>query len=290
MRRITRWTVRTLVTLVVIAPTLTGCVSQPAQEPATASDNTGGTAPISESVLDKVKREQVLRVGFSGYPPYLRVDPTTKRPAGGFSVELIEIILREWDPSIRLDWVPTNWTNVRTDLVLGKFDLVVEPVFRTIPRAAAVDFTKPFAYFGYAIGVVRAGDSRFKSIEDINRPDVSIAVGQGLSSHEYVRRHLPRATNLKVVPGGQAQAALEEVLTGRVDIALSDTTTIQQYLRAHPGRLAVVFADPPPARVAAGLMLRQGDYKFASFLNTALDYLETSGELRRLKEKYGITE
>jgi cyclohexadienyl dehydratase len=255
-----------------------------------SSDVTVESRERSESVLAKVNREKVLRVGFSGYPPYLSIDPVTKQPSGGFSVDLIQAILQEWDKSIKIEWVPTNWTNVRTDLVVGKFDLIVEPVFRTIPRAAVVDFSRPFAYFGYAIGVVQANERRFKSIEDINRPDVSIAVGQGLSSHEYVRRHLAKATNLKVVPGGQAQAALEEVLLRRVDIALSDTTTIQQYLKAHPDRLKVVFADPPPARVAAGLMFRQGDYRFASFLNITLDYLETSGELGRLKQKHGITE
>ena len=249
------------------------------------------TAPhevAAKSVLDQAQREKVLRVGYSGYPPFLSIDVDTKVPSGGFSVDLIERLVEEWDPTISIAWVPTNWTNVRTDLVAGKFDLVVEPVFRTIPRASVVDFSRPFASFGYAIGVVQAHDGRYREIADINGPEVVIAVGQGLSSHEYLREHLPGATNLRVIPGGQAHAALDEVLLGRVDIALSDSTTIDEYLEAHPGQLRVVFDNPPPGRVYAGFMFRQGDYKLASFLNIALDYLETSGQLGRLRKQHGV--
>ena len=259
-----------------------------------ASASCGYTAPAAlhevaaESVLDRVQREKVLRVGYSGYPPFLSIDVDTKLPSGGFSVELIERLVEEWDPTISIAWVPTNWTNVRTDLVAGKFDLVVEPVFRTIPRAAVVDFSRPFASFGYAIGVVQADDERYTEITDINQPEVVIAVGQGLSSHEYVREYLPAARNLRIIPGGQAHAALDEVLLGRVDIALSDSTTIGEYLEAHPGQLRVVFDNPPPGRVYAGFMFRQGDYKLAAFLNIALDYLRTSGQLERLRQQHGV--
>ena len=275
------WRVLVVFMVMLTALVVVGCNGSPTDAPAPSEAR-------ADSLLDRVQREKVLRIGYSGYPPFLSVDVDTKVPSGGFSVDLIERLVEEWDPTISVAWVPTNWTNVRTDLVAGKFDLVVEPVFRTIPRAAVVDFSRPFASFGYAIGVVQADDERYREISDINRPEVVIAVGQGLSSHEYVREHLPAATNLRIVPGGQAHAALDEVLLGRVDIALSDSTTIDEYLEAHPGQLRVVFDNPPPGRVYAGFMFRQGDYKFASFLNIALDYLETSGQLERLRQRHGV--
>jgi polar amino acid transport system substrate-binding protein len=284
MRTANRTATSISLVVLILASGLLACT--PAHPGGSGAAPAASTSP--ESVLDRVRKDKTLRIGFSGYPPFLFVDPNTNLPSGGFSVELIQAILKEWDPSIKIEWRETNWTTVRTDLIAKKFDLIVEPVFRTIPRAAIVDFSRPFASFGYAIGVVQAGDTRFKSIEDINRPNVRIAVVQGLTSHEYAMRHLPKATNLKVVPGGQADAALNEVLLRRVDIALSDSTVIDQFLKAHPGVLKVVFDNPPPAHVTASMMFRQGDYKFASFLNTALDYLDGSGELRRLREKYGV--
>jgi polar amino acid transport system substrate-binding protein len=242
----------------------------------------------STSVLTKFAQEKVLRIGFSGYPPFLNVDPNTKQPVDGFSVELIRSIVQQWDSTVTIQWIPTNWTNVRVDLIAGKFDLVVEPVFQTIPRAAVVDFSRPYSYFGYAVGLVRINDNRFDAIEDLNSPEVRIAVMQGGSAHEYVQKNLPRATNLKVLPTGNVESSLDEVLLSRVDITLADYHTIKRYIDSHPGRVRAVFVDPPPGRVAAGFMFRQDDYRWASFLNTALQFMETSGEIRRLKEKYNV--
>ena len=241
-----------------------------------------------ESTLDRIRDSKHLRIGYSGYPPFLNIDPENKLPRDGFSVELAKALVQEWNEQIEIEWVPTNWSNVRVDLLANKFDLIVEPVFRTIPRAAAVGFTKPFAYFAYAVGCVRADDDRFHSIDQLNSPSYSIAVLQGASAHEYVKRNLPLATNLKVLSGTSVEATLDEVLLGRVDVTLADLNTIDRYMAAHSGLVKAVFTDPPPGRVPAGFMLRPGDYKFAAFLDASLDFFEASGEIEKLKQKYAI--
>ena len=258
-----------------------GCAQSP---PKSAKNTTSATT----SVLETVKQTRTLRVGFSGYPPYLSVDPDTKLPADGFSVELIQLIIERWDPEIQIQWVPTNWTNVRVDLINGKFDLIVEPVFRTIPRAAIVGFSRPYAEFAYAVGMVRIDDDRFHSVEQLNSPDYSICVLQGATAHEYVTRNLPKATDVKILSGGRVETTLDEVVQGRVDITLADLTTIERYIEEHPGIAKAVFTDPPPGTVPAGFMFRQGDYVFAAFLNTALEYLEAAGDIARLKQEYNI--
>jgi len=271
-----------LITKAVALMVMLGAVScrQQASQP--------GSAIHQESVLDKVKREHTLRVGYSGYPPFLNIDLATNKPADGFSVELIQLILSQWDQSIQLEWVPTNWTDSRTDLINHKFDLIVEPVFRTIPRAAIVDFSRSYAEFSYAVGVVRANDNRYHTIRDLNNPQVHIALLQGSSWYEYTVRNLPKANNLKVIPGGKIEPTLDEVLLGRVDISLSDLLTAKRYVAAHPGKLKIIFTDPPPGRVPAGFMFRQDDLKFLQFLNTSLEFLQSSGDLDRLKKKYDI--
>src|SRR5437867_3728489 len=84
---------------------ISGCTAR-------TSGGSSAGSPTEQSVLDKVKAERVLRVGFSGYPPFLNIDPNSKQPTDGFSVELIQGILHEWDPGLKIEWVPTNWTNV----------------------------------------------------------------------------------------------------------------------------------------------------------------------------------
>jgi hypothetical protein len=62
-----------------------------------------------------------------------------------------------------------------------------------------------------------------------------------------VKSHLPSATNLNMLPGGNIEASLDEVLLGRVDITLANYDTIKRYLASHTGKLKSVFTNPPPA-------------------------------------------
>jgi ABC-type amino acid transport substrate-binding protein len=210
--------------------------------------------------------ERHLVAGYAGYPPFLRRDPNTGA-ISGYSVDLIKGIT---DPlGVTLEWRETTWDNMKQDLLLGKFDLMVEPIFYTIPRAAQVAYTRPYAYFGYGVPVVRKGERRFKRLEDLNNPDVTIAVTQGVTDQEFAARRLPRA-RLKLVPGNDISITLTEVLAGKVDAALADVPTVLQFLKAHPNEVEALFLDSPPAITPAGFMVRQADLEFLHFLDTAL--------------------
>lgn len=64
----------------------------------------------------------------------------------GYSVEMASLIADQAGWS--LDWVKTTADTKIPDLKAGKFDLMVEPIYRTIARAKEVTFTRPYAYFG----------------------------------------------------------------------------------------------------------------------------------------------
>lgn len=243
-------------------------------------------AAIAESALDRVKRDGVLRVGYNGYPPYLRHDPATGEITG-FSVELIQLVVRYWGRDVKLEWVPTSWDRMKPDMMAGKFELMVEPIWRTIPRAAEVGFTRPYAYFGYAVGIVAKGDIRFSSIADLNQKGIIVAVQQGGGSHEFAKSQLPNAT-IKVLPNDTSDTALREVLLRASDIALGDAPTVRRFAEAHMTLVDTRFLDAPPVVVPAGFMVPQGDYKWEQFLNVALEYLDSAGETQRLASKYGI--
>src|SRR3954447_2607778 len=130
-----------------------------------------------ESLLAKIQREHRLVVGYAGYPPYLRRDANT-RVISGYSVDLLRNIVEPLN--IRVEWRETTWDNMKQDLVAGKFDLMVEPIFMTEARASQMAYTKPYAYFGYAIPVIRRGDKRFHTMADLNNPGVTIAITQGV--------------------------------------------------------------------------------------------------------------
>jgi ABC-type amino acid transport substrate-binding protein len=239
----------------------------------------------TKSTLQRIMATQALRVGYEGYPPYTMKDPATGQLTG-FSVDLAEYIAREagW----KVEWIQTSPDTKIPDLQAGKFDVMTEPIFRTIPRATRVSFSRPYAYFGDAAGIVRKGDTRFKVIEDLNKSGVTIVVRQGYTDQTYAADNLPAAT-LRALKVDDASQLFLEVITKKADVALADLEQAKSFAAKHPKEVKVLFADPAPSYIPAGLMLRQGDFTFYNFLNASLDYMEANGDLLRLNRKFGIS-
>jgi polar amino acid transport system substrate-binding protein len=239
----------------------------------------------SEGTLARIVRTQTLRVGYEGYPPYTIKDPSTGK-LSGISVEIADLIAREagW----KVEWVESSPDTKIPDLQAGKFDVMTEPILGTIPRASRVGFTRPYAYFGDASAIVRKGEARFKGIHDLNQPGVTIAVRAGYTDQTYAADNLP-AASLRALKVEDTSQVFLEVIAGKADVALANSDEVRAFVAAHPSEVEARFVDPAPAYIPAGLMLRQGDFTFYNFLNVALDYLDTNGDLARVRNKYGIS-
>lgn len=237
------------------------------------------------STLQRVTASRTLRVGYEGYPPYTIKNPATGQLTG-LSVDLAEYIAREagW----KVQWVQTSPDTKIPDLQAGRFDVMTEPIFQTIPRAMQVTFTRPYAYFGDAAGIVRKGDRRFKAVDDLNKAGVTIVVRQGYTDQTFAADNLPAAT-LRALKVDDASQLFLEVIAGKADVALADVEQAKAFASAHSTQVDLRFSDPAPAYIPAGLMLKQGDFVFYNFLNAALDYAESNAVLARLNRKYGVS-
>jgi cyclohexadienyl dehydratase len=245
---------------------------------------TGPESAKGESLLQKTLRTKTIKVGYGGYPPFLSRDLKTGEMKG-YSVALIKQI---FDPvDVKIEWVETSWATMRDDLILGKFDLMVEPIIMTIPRSARVGFSRPYTYFGYASVVVKSNESRFSRMQDLNSPQIRVAVSQGVTDHEFALKRLPKC-NLQVISGNDIAQVMEQVLIGKSDAALVDVPSAKKFLKAHPADVKVLFSDPPPAITPAGFMTRQQEYDLINFLNNALLALESDGTLQALEDEYDL--
>jgi ABC-type amino acid transport substrate-binding protein len=266
-----------ILALVLSASVLAGC----------SSNQTTGTSvyEVKESVLDKIKRTGELRIGYGGYPPYTVVDPET-RIMSGYSADLIRGIIKNWNRDVKIIWVETTWERFSLDLQSEKFDLVVEPIFYTVPRAAEIDYSEPYSYFGYAVGVVDEDEFRFNSIDDLNDPSIKIAVAQGVATKDYVDRNLPKAT-LIVIPNANVELTLQQVPFEKADVALVDVPSAQRFVEEQEG-YKILFKESPPALTPAGFAFRQGDFKLSQFFDHSIKAMQTSGEIKALSEKYDV--
>jgi cyclohexadienyl dehydratase len=235
--------------------------------------------------LLRIAQTHTLRVGYEGYPPYTIKDPATGK-LSGVSVDIAEYIAHE--ANWKVEWVQTSPDTKIPDLQAGRFDVMTEPIFRTISRAERVTFSRPYAYFGDAAAIVRKNDARFNVVDDLNKPGITIAVRQGYTDQSFAADHLPTAT-LRVLKVDDVSQLFLEVLARKADAALADLEQVRAFAKAHPSEVDTRFTDPAPAYIPAGMMLSQGDFIFYNFLNTSLDYMEANGVLSLINKKYGLS-
>lgn len=237
------------------------------------------TQVTGASALDKVKKEGVLHVGYIVYPPTVQRDPNLGKVSGHY-IDTVEEIAKQL--GVKVEFHETDWGTFMAGLATGKFDLCIGATYRTIARAKEVAFTRPLMYVGNSV-IIAKGDSRFKSIMDFNRDDVTIAVTQGEQGHEFAKVYLPKA-KLKVLSSADQSLAMSEVSAKRADAALGDSWACKQYAAVHP-EVKDLLADNPYNLTPVGWSMRYGDPGWLLFINTAIDALESTGKLREFEQK-----
>jgi ABC-type amino acid transport substrate-binding protein len=237
----------------------------------------------ADNILTRVRTEKTVLAGWAPYAPYSSRDTKTGKVTG-YYIDLFERMAEEG--GLKIQWVETTWGTMISDLKLGKFEVMASPVFRTVPRALEAEFTRPIDYFGYS-AVVRKGDNRFHSIGDFDAVGVKLAVTQGEVGYDYARRYLPSA-QLVAHQTGDIALALVDVVEGRADAGLADAWTVKQFVAAHPDKVRDLFGDHPFNTVGGAWLVPQGQSDWLQFLNTSIDWLESSGYVDRASTKYEL--
>ncbi len=236
-------------------------------------------------LLERLDKTGELHAGYGVYPPYTKENPNTKE-VSGFSVDVINQIAKELKSKVV--WHRLNWNTMSADLKRGEYDVIADPIFQTIPRAREFAFTAPYAYFADGIAVVRKDEKRFDSFDSLDQEGIIVAVGQGWASETLVRS---RFTKAKIVPVQTATDLLQvfnEVVAGRVDVAVADAADAKRFVREHPNEVMALFLENPPAFMPAGFALRPDDRESAEFLTVCLRNLKATGVLEGIARRYDL--
>lgn len=240
-------------------------------------------APLPQDALDKIIKTNKLTICYATWPPSVIKDPNTGE-LSGFLIEAIQSIAK--DAGLTLEYVESSWGGFSADLNAGRCDAGVAGFYPMINRSTAVSFTRPFYYAGNN-GVVKMGDTRFKTISDLNRSDIKIAVIQGEFGHIYAQKYLPKAQLVVLEKTADNTAPLLAVSAGQADIGLIMADTVEDYVKKH-AEVTKLFPNPystTPITWAA----RKSDQQLLNFLENAINYLESTGELDALAKKYNST-
>src|SRR4051812_24663144 len=93
-----------------------------------------------KSVLAKVKKDGVLKIGYAQTPPWFYKDAKTGEITGIYK-EVADLLCR--DLEIKPDWQEVTFANATVGLRNSDFDLFGSSLTYTVPRALAVNYVGP---------------------------------------------------------------------------------------------------------------------------------------------------
>ena len=234
-------------------------------------------------VLDRILSDRKIKVGFIPSPPSTIKDANTGE-LSGFYIDAIRAIYKQIN--VEPVFVETTWGNFVAGLQSGQFDLCIAGTFATVPRASAVEFTHAVSYLGYS-AVAKAGDTRFKTIADFDRPDITIALIQGGASVDYAKEFFPKA-KITLLATGNLLAPFVEVSAGRADVGIEDSWQARRYSKEHP-EVTNLFADNPYNVLPIAWTAKRGNTDLLNMMNTAIDWLMVNDRFQTIAAKYGET-
>lgn len=234
--------------------------------------------------VERIEQRGTLLVGTTGdYRPLSFREPETGL-YWGFAIELAEAMAKRM--GVTVEFVPTSWPTLTADVQAEPqlFDMAMGGITITEARCATMLMSEGYLANGKTI-LCRTEDTvRFRSLEDIDRPEVRVMVNPGGLNEQFARQHLTHAT-LIVYPNNEEIPSL--IAEGEADVMITEITEAPYYVQTDP-RLAAPLLDAPFTHGEIGVLMRQGQDDLLALINSLIRQMKSDGTLRQLTERYGL--
>ncbi len=234
-----------------------------------------GDQLAKESIIEKIQRDKVIRVGMSTFVPWAMKDKQGNLI--GFEIDVARQLAK--DMGVEVEFVPTAWSGIIPALMTGKFDVIIGGMGITPERNLKVNFTMPYDYSGMSMVAHRNKAEGFSTLEDFNDKDVNIAVRMGTTAEQAARKFLPKA-NLRLFEN--ESQALQELNLGRVHAVVSSAPMPVFHALKYPDKLFVPLEENF-TREPIGFAIRKGDPDAVNYFNNWIVNMHASGFLKEKK-------
>jgi len=247
--------------------------------PASAQSTTQGLS--SESVIETIKQDGVIRIGLSLFVPWSMRDKNGELI--GFELDVGRQLAE--DMGVEVEFVPTSWDGIIPALVSGNYDVIISGMSVTAQRNLTVNFTNPYAYSGLAI-LANTSMTEGMTLEDFNSPEVIFATRRGATPAVVIAKSFPDATLLLFDEDG---ASTQEVLNGNAHASMASQPTPNREAARNPEILSVPFENLYDPRGEA-FALRKGDPDALNYFNNWIAQQWRSGWLEERHDYWFATE
>jgi cystine transport system substrate-binding protein len=226
-------------------------------------------------LLDTVKQRGTLRIGLEGtYPPFNYKDEQGRLT--GYDVDIAGAIAGKL--GVTPEFVTVEWSGLLGGLQAGKYDVIVNQVAATDKRREVFDFSAPYVLSSAQL-IVRADDKRsFRGLEDLKGMKVGVTQG---SNYAELARSI-KGAEVRIYPG--AQEYLQDLATGRIDVALNDSLLIP-YL-ARKTNLPIKGSAPVGKVESNAIPFAKGNPKFKAAIDKALADMKADGSFAAISNRW----
>jgi polar amino acid transport system substrate-binding protein len=220
----------------------------------------------AQSVLEKVKKEGVLKVCFAQGMPDNYKDPKTGEWVG-VMVDLAAE-LGKW-MKVKIQPVEVGWDVAVLSLKQGTCDMFGSSIVYNAPRAMEINYIRPFGAKGINVVISKDNKKNLKNPSDLNDPSVTLVAELGTREQETAQRLFPKAKMLATKVQSNI-AIVEQVKRGDADAAVLPAITVKWWLQV-PENAAwgkEGFPGQDFGNAPNGWAVRYGDPDWKNFLDS----------------------
>ena len=230
-----------------------------------------------DSVLAKIRKDGVLRVGYSQTGPWFYKDARTG-DLGGIYKDVCDRLAKEIE--IELEYKEVTFANATVGLRRGDYDLYGSSLTYTMARALTVDYIGPLYSKGSLLLIHKDNAGRLKTAADLNDPGVTISVTAGASEEARIPVLWPKAKVITTT--GQVALGAEPVRAKRADAWMSGDSDVLLFARRNASWATVIEPDKPIDKRPNTWAVRYGDPEWKNFLDFWGAFVVVNGEMDRL--------
>lgn len=227
-------------------------------------------------VAAAAEHEKPLIVGMElAYPPFEMTD--TKGKPAGVSVDIASDLAKHLRRRVVIE--NTTFDGLIPALKTGKVDLVISSMTATAERAKSIDFSEPYLSTGLCLLLKKSSDAR--SISDLDKAGVKIAVKKGTTGHLYATNHL-KETQILVLD--KESAAVMEVSQGKADAFIYDQMSIYQNWQRNKTTTRPILE--PFQKESWAIGIRKGNDDLKNKVNSFIKEYRAKGGFEQLGDRY----
>ncbi|MBR5914307.1 MAG: transporter substrate-binding domain-containing protein [Selenomonadaceae bacterium] len=228
--------------------------------------------------LEEILQRGTIKIGTTGdYIPMSYLNKETGEYEG-IDAELSKIIAESL--GVKIEYVPTTWKTLSQDTLDGKFDIALCGISRNYAREKILEMSDGYGVgiFGKTILCRKSDAKKFKTLEDINKPNVRVMINPGGTNEKFARENLKKAT--LIVYNENAEIP-HQISIGNADIMITETVEALNYIKIDKN-LAAPLINEPFTKHSCGILMQKGDQEFLNYINFVLAELRMDGTSEKL--------